>query len=81
VKAGDRLAIGGRVIASTPIAATPVEIQRWDRGWRTVGRARASSEGVFRKRVKLSARGGIARVRVVAPAAIPSRQIAVRVKG
>jgi hypothetical protein len=82
VKAGDRLAIGGRVIAATPIAATPVEIQRWDRGWRTVGRARASSDGVFRKRVKLATGGSdIARVRVVAPAAIPSRQIAVRVKG
>jgi len=82
VKAGDRLAIGGRVIAARPTAATRVAIQRWDSGWRTVGRARASGNGVFRKKVKLATRGsGIARVRVVAPAAIPSRQISVRVKG
>jgi hypothetical protein len=83
VKAGERLAIGGRVIAATPTTATPVAIQRWDRGWRTVGRARASSNGVFHERVKLATRGrsGIARVRVVAPAAIPSKQISVRVRG
>jgi hypothetical protein len=83
VKAGDRLAIGGRVIAATPTTATPVAIQRWERGWRTVGRARTSSNGVFHERVKLATRGrsGIARVRVVAPAAIPSRQISVRVRG
>jgi hypothetical protein len=83
VKAGERLAIGGRVIAATPTTATPVAIQRWDRGWRTVGRARASSNGVFRESVKLATRGrsGIARVRVVAPSAIPSKQISVRVRG
>jgi hypothetical protein len=83
VKAGDRLAIGGRVIAATPITATPVAIQLWERGWRTVGHDRPSSNGVFHERVKLATRGrgGIARIRVVAPAAIPSRQISVRVRG
>jgi hypothetical protein len=83
VKAGDRLAIGGRVIAATPTISTPVAIQRWERGWRTVGHARASSNSVFHKRVRLVTHGrsGIARIRVVAPAAIPSRQISVRVRG
>jgi hypothetical protein len=83
VKAGDRLAIGGRVIAATPTTSTPVAIQRWQRGWRTVGHARATSDSFFHKRVKLVTHGGggIARIRVVAPAAIPSRQISVRVLG
>jgi hypothetical protein len=83
VKAGGRLAIGGRVIAATPTTETPVAIQLWERGWRTLGHDRASSNGVFHKRVKLATRGrsGIARIRVVAPAAIPSRQISVRVLG
>ena len=83
VKAGDRLAIGGRVIAATPTTSTPVAIQLWERGWRTVGHAQASSNSFFHKRVKLVTHGrsGIARIRVVAPAAIPSRQISVRVRG
>jgi hypothetical protein len=82
VKAGDRLAIGGRVIAAAPATATSVAIQRWEKGWRTVGHDRTSSNGVFHERVKLATRGGsgIALIRVVAPAASPSRQISVRVR-
>jgi hypothetical protein len=82
VKAGHRLAIGGRVSAVTSTAATPVAIQLWEGGWRTVGQDRTSSDGVFHARIKLATRGGsgIARIRAVAPAAIPS-SIAVRVRG
>ena len=83
VKAGHRLAIGGRVSATTSNAATPVAIQLWERGWRTVGHDQASSNGAFHERIKLATggRSGIARIRVTAPAAIPSRDIAVRVRG
>jgi hypothetical protein len=82
VKAGHPLAIGGRVIAATPSAATPVAIQRWEDGWHTVAHDHASSAGVFHKKVKLATHGrsGIARIRVIAPAAIPSPQISVRVR-
>jgi hypothetical protein len=83
IKAGQRLTIGGRVIAATRAAATPVAIQLWDRGWRTVDHDRAAPNGVFRERVKLTFRGEsrIARLRVIAPAALPSRDIALRLRG
>jgi len=83
VKAGQPLAIGGRVIAATPTASTPVAIQRWEGGWHTVGHDHASPAGLFHEKVKLASQGrsGIARIRVVAPAAVPSRQISVRVRG
>ncbi|HET7590292.1 MAG TPA: hypothetical protein VFK14_08965 [Solirubrobacterales bacterium] len=87
VKAGHRVAIGGRVIAVAPAAvastaATPVTIQRWHRGWRTIGHGRATANGVFHKRLKLPARSGsgIVRLRAVAPAAIPSTDISVRIQ-
>ena len=83
VRAGHPLAIRARVIAPTPVSSTPVAIQRWQQGWRTVDRGLASSKGLLDKRIKLAADGesGIARIRVVAPAAVPSRSIAVRVRG
>lgn len=82
VKAGQQLAIGGRVTAETPTAATPVSIQVWERGWHVVGHDQTSSDGAFHKRIKLANRGstGIVRIRAVAPAATPSRDIAVRVR-
>lgn len=82
VKAGQQLAIGGRVTADTSTAATPVAIQVWERGWHVVGHDQASSDGAFHKRIKLAHRGssGIVRIRAVAPAATPSRDIAVRVR-
>jgi len=87
VKAGHRLAVGGRVIAPGPAAAastgaTPISIQLWEGGWRTVGRGRAAGNGFFHERVKLTPAGasGTVRIRVVAPAAIPSTGIAVRIR-
>jgi hypothetical protein len=85
VRAGQPLAIRARVIAPTPtpVSSTPVAIQRWQQGWRTVDRGQASSDGLLDKRITVAADGesGIARIRVVAPAAIPSRSITVRVRG
>lgn len=87
VKAGHRLAVGGRVIAPGTAAvaspgATPISIQLWNGGWRTVGHGRAAGNGFFHQRVKLTAAGasGTVRIRVVAPAAIPSTGIAVRIR-
>lgn len=87
VQAGHRLAVGGRVIAPGAAAvastgATPISIQLWDGGWRTVGHGRAAGNGFFHDRVKLTAAGasGTVRIRVVAPAAIPSAGIAVRIR-
>jgi len=84
VKAGHRLAVGGRVIAPGPAAtgATPISIQLWEGGWRTVGHGRAAGNGSFHERVKLTAAGAsrTVRIRVVAPAAIPSTGIAVRIR-
>ena len=81
VKAGQRFTIGGRVTAGTSTTATQVAIQVWEGGWRVVGHDRASSNGAFRKRIKLGhGRSGIVRIRAVAPAATPSRDIAVRVR-
>ena len=80
VKAGHQLAIGGRVMAATPTAATVV-IQSWNRGWRTVGHDLTSRNGVFHEKITLATShgGGIARIRAVSPAAIPS-SISVRVR-
>jgi hypothetical protein len=82
VKAGEQLAIGGRVTADTSTTATRVAIQVWERGWHVVGHDRASRDGAFQKRIKLAPRGrsGIVRIRAVAPAATPSRDIAVRIR-
>jgi hypothetical protein len=87
VKAGDRLAIGGRVStapssAATSTAATPVAIQAWEGGWHVVGHDRAGGNGTFHKRIELAShdKSGIVRIRVVAPAATPSRDIAVRIR-
>jgi hypothetical protein len=82
VKAGEQLAIGGRVTADTSTAATPVAIQVWKRGWHVIGHDRAADNGLFHKRIDLATprRSRIVRIRVVAPSAIPSRDIAVRVR-
>jgi hypothetical protein len=86
VKAGHRLTIGGRVTAAThaatSTAATPVAIQVWEGSWRTVGHGRAADNGLFHKRIELATpgRSGIVRIRVIAPAAIPSRDIPIRVR-
>ncbi len=83
IRAGQPLAVRGRVIAATPVSSTPVAIQRWHGGWRTVDRSYASSDGFFGEKIKLATAGesGIARIRVIAPSAIPSRAIPVRVTG
>jgi hypothetical protein len=83
VQVGHLLGIGGRVTAPAPTAPTPVAIQLWEKGWRTVSHGVSSSNGVFHKKIKLALHGGsrIARIRVVAPAALPSRNVAVRVRG
>ncbi len=83
VRAGHRVPVAGRVIGpETPAVSTRVTIQRWHGGWRTVGHGRATANGVFHKRIKLPAGSGsgIVRLRAVAPAAIPSTDVAVRVK-
>ncbi len=82
VKAGHRLAVGGRVVAPGPAGATPISIQLWEGRWRTVGHGRAAGNGFFHKRVKLATAGAsrTVRIRVVAPAAIPSPDIAVRIR-
>lgn len=81
VRAGHRLALRGRVIATQSSPSTRVVIQRWRGRWRTIGRGRTSPRGFFKKRIKLSAhvRQRIARIRVVAPASVPSRPVQVRV--
>ena len=83
VRAGQKLALHGRVIAADSPQSTPVVIQRWRGHWRTVGHGRASSRGFFGKRIRLSTRGRqrIARIRVVAPASVPSRPVHVRILG
>jgi outer membrane biosynthesis protein TonB len=81
VEPGRQVAIRGRVIAGSSAAGTPVAIQRWNGGWRTISREMASSGGFFDGRVRLdvSASDGVAKIRVVAPHAIPSRPLRLRV--
>ena len=81
VRVGQRLALRGRVTVASGGSAR-VAIQRWAKGWRTVSRSRTSKSGFFGKRIRVRLRPGVrfARLRVVAPAVAPSRQIRVRVK-
>lgn len=83
IKAGQRLTLRGRVVAPARSGTTRVAIQRWEKGWRTVTHGRAASSGYFGKRIRLSGKRAtrIARLRVVAPAAVPSRPLRVRVTG
>ncbi|HZK15244.1 MAG TPA: hypothetical protein VFC52_01480, partial [Solirubrobacterales bacterium] len=60
--------------------ARRVAIQRWSGRWRTVSRSHVTRDGTFGKRLRLRSGGPVrvARLRVVAPAAVPSRPIRVR---
>jgi hypothetical protein len=80
-QAGHRLVVHGRVIGATPAPATPVAIQRWKDGWHTVEHGHSSRSGFFDQAIRVTGRphSGVVRIRVVAPAAVPSRPIHVRV--
>ena len=82
VPAGGRLAVRGRVPRQVTGRSLPVKIQRWNKGWRTVGRSRTSRSGIFRKKIRVPARDGAraSRLRVIARAAKPSRSVRVRIR-
>ena len=79
------LMLSGRVAVASRAqsAAQDLKIQSWKRGWRTVGRARASRSGRFVRRVRVHAvdRARVAVLRVVAPASAPSQPVRVSLAG
>jgi hypothetical protein len=82
VAPGGRLTVRGRLPDQASGRLLRVKVQRWHRGWRTVGRSRTSRLGVFRKRIRLPGRtaGKSSRLRVVARAAKPSKAVRVRIR-
>jgi hypothetical protein len=81
VESGSRVAVKGKLTGAAS-GPTPVTIQRWQKGWRTVAKARTSANGNFRKLVRLTGRpqAGPSRIRVIAPKrAKPSNQVRVKI--
>lgn len=82
VPAGGRVAVGGRLPSQAENRSLAVKIQRWHKGWRTVGRSRTSKSGVFKKKIRVPARidARASRLRVVAHKAKPSKAIRLRIR-
>jgi hypothetical protein len=83
VPAGARVAVRGQLPSQAAGHSLGVKIQQWHkRGWRTVSRSRTSKSGTFRKRIRVPVRTGAhaSRLRVVAPAAKPSKAVRLRIR-
>ncbi len=82
VPAGGHLDIHGRLPEQAAEQALGVKIQRWNRGWRTVGRSRTSRLGTFEKRIKvpMRLRARASRLRVVARRTRPSKTVRVQIR-
>jgi hypothetical protein len=82
VRAGARIAIRGRLPGPVASRALRVRVQRWHRGWHTVGHARTTRTGVFRKKIRVPAHSNLRapRLRVVAPLAKPSRAVRLHIR-
>ena len=82
VPAGGRIAVRGRLPRQAAGHSLRVKIQRWQRGWRTVGRSRTSRFGTFRKTIRVPARSKTraSHLRVVARKTKPSRAIRIRIR-
>lgn len=82
VPAGTRIAIRGRLRGPAAQRPLRVVIQRWHRGWRTVGHSRTTRRGVFRKKIRIAAGQGprAPRLRAVAPLAKPSRPVRLHIR-
>jgi hypothetical protein len=80
LRPGQPLVLAGRVLGR--FVPARVRLERWDRGWRRVGRIPVSSSGAFRKKVRLSGvrRHRVARLRAVSRQVGRSRVVRVRVK-
>ena len=80
VESGERVAVKGRLTKPTG-KPTQVKIQRWQKGWHTFARARADSNGNFKKLVRMVGRpqAGPSRIRVIAQRAKPSNQVRLRI--
>lgn len=82
VPAGGRVAVRGQLPQQAAGRSLPVKIQRWHKGWRTVGHSHTSRSGVFRKKIRLPARidSRASRLRVVARTAKPSKAVRLRIR-
>ena len=82
VPAGGHLDVHGRLPEQAAGRALGVKIQRWNRGWRTVGHSRTSRLGTFEKRIKVPVRlrARASRLRVVAHRTMPSKAVRVQIR-
>lgn len=82
VRAGTRIAIRGRLRGPAARRPLRVVIQRWHKGWRTVGHSHTTRRGVFRKKIRIAAGQGprTPRLRAVAPLAKPSRPVRLHIR-
>jgi len=82
VRAGARIAIRGRLPGPVASRKLRVRVQRWHRGWHTVGHTRTTRDGVFRKKIRVPAHSNLRapRLRVVAPLAKPSRPVRLHIR-
>ncbi len=82
VRAGARIAIRGRLPGPAASRTLRVRVQRWHRGWHTVGHTHTTRNGVFRKKIRVPAHSNLRtpRLRVVAPLAKPSRPVRLHIR-
>ena len=82
VRAGARIAIRGRLPGPARSRTLRVRVQRWHHGWHTVGHARTTRGGIFRKKIRVPAHSDLRtpRLRVVAPLAKPSRPVRLHIR-
>lgn len=82
VRAGARIAIRGRLPGPAASRTLRVRVQRWHHGWNTIGHARTTRTGVFRKKIRVPAHSDLRtpRLRVVAPLAKPSRPVRLHIR-
>jgi hypothetical protein len=78
VETGDPVTVEGKM-AGTEGKPRKIKIQRYKKGWRTVGKARTKANGRFEKKLRLLGGVGSSRIRVIADQAKPSNQVKVRV--